>query len=257
MSHTQTKLAKRGYLANMSSFPPIVYPFQYNPTEITDSKGVTWGKKTPIGEAQGAGRALSAAQSMQSLGGPIAGGMGAMGRLFSAADLHQFQAEGDRTIGFQLVIDGREQRPGEPDFRRQDGTILGDLAMLRSFVYPAVLEATDLLDAALGSGCDRWSRIWFNEPPTALLVLGDRVTEAFVSDLRITETMFNANLDPVRAEVSLTLIEKIDSLSFLLNAVNRMYLTTAQAVIPASQLTFHGISETPSRTGFPPKAYFQ
>ena len=155
--------------------------------------------------------------------------MGALGRLFSAADLHQFQSEGDRTISFRLVIDGREQRPGEPSSRRENGTILGDLAMLRSFVYPALLEATDLLDAVLGSGCDRWSRIFFNEPPTALLILGDRVTEAFVSNLNITENMFNANLDPVRAEVSITLIEKIDSLSFILDSAKRMYLTAAQS----------------------------
>jgi hypothetical protein len=46
--------------------------------------------------------------------------------------------------------------------------------------------------------------------------------EGFITDLKITETLFNADLDPVRAEVEVTMVEKIDSLSFIIDSVKRL-----------------------------------
>ena len=232
MSLSHTVQAKRGYLANPLTIPPLIYPFQYNPTQLSDSKSVTWGKKSLVYQKQ-----EIEARGIEGIGAftsNISGGVGptfeagvaVLGRTFSAADLHKFYAEGDRTLSFQIAIDGREKRPGEPDRRRNEaGDILADLAILRSFVYPQVADWLDILGAVFGDECDRWVKLWFNEPPTALLVLGDLTVEGFVSDLRINETLFNDNLDPVRADVDITLIEKIDSLSFAIDSVKRISRT--------------------------------
>lgn len=229
MTSSHTVQSQRGYLANILTIPPLIYPFQYNPNRLSDSKQVTWGKSDVITPALTSGAGLGAASaslgaagaSFSAFGSTAEGLVAQLGRTFSKADFHKFDAEGDRTLSFELVIDGREQRPGEPARRRNDdGDILADLAILRSFVYPQLGELMDVLGAALGGDLSCVS--WFNEPPTALLIMGDLSVEGFVSNLQITETLFNQDLNPVRAEVQVTLIEKVDSLSFVLDSVKRL-----------------------------------
>jgi hypothetical protein len=230
VSHGQLTTPRRGYLANPLVLPPIVYPFQYNPAQLTDTKRVEWGERPPRGQDRGAAGLASglsgAASALRSGGlGALGGQAGPLleyaGRTFSGAQLKRFQSEGERTLNFQFHVDGRERRPGEPPARRNaDGDILADLALLRSFVYPAAVEWTDLVSAFV-SGESLKATQFFHEPPTALLILGDLSMEGFVSDLRITETQFNAGLDPVRADVDITLVEKIDSLSFVVDSLKR------------------------------------
>jgi hypothetical protein len=235
MTLSQTRLPKRGYLANILTIPPLIYPFQYNPREVSDVKRNTWGKRTPTQaradvQAQGlgglaggtlgaAGGALGAVSSgnFSGAGSIYKNAVEVLGRNFSAADLHRFEAEGDRTLNFKFTIDGRQHRPGEPDRRRnEEGDILADLAILRSFVYPAIGDLLDVFSIVGGN-----ERL-FDEPPTALLILGSTSVEGYVTDLKITETLFNADLDPVRAEVEISMIEKIDSLTFVLDSVKRI-----------------------------------
>ena len=117
-----------------------------------------------------------------------------------------------------------------PARRRNDaGDIVGDLAVIRSFVYPQLANWLDMASAAgiLSSGgglqeATTWSNLWFNRPPTLTLVLGGLSVEGFVSELKITETLFNSELDPTRADVEITLLEKIDSVSFILDSVKRI-----------------------------------
>ncbi len=45
MAHSQLEQPKRGYIANIWTIPPLIYPFEYNPTQITDSKKLDWGPK--------------------------------------------------------------------------------------------------------------------------------------------------------------------------------------------------------------------
>jgi hypothetical protein len=229
MSLSKRIQPKRGYLASILTIPPLIYPFQYNPTQLNDTKTVEWDRRQPSIPARGVEGLVSGVAGAFG-GGGLFSGLAAtaiaspqlLGRTFSAADLRKFKSERARTLNFKFTIDGREKRPGEPERRREDGTILPDLAILRSFVYPRVGELLDILNSAFGSEGDRWIKIWFNKPPTALLVLGDMSVEGFVTDLKITETMFNADLDPVRAEVEISMIEKIDSLSFIIESVKRL-----------------------------------
>jgi Contractile injection system tube protein len=219
MSLSQTIIAKRGYLANITTLPPLIYPFQYNPVRLTDSKQVTWGRRVPISPQSKSSGLSGAAASLTG----ISSGVEQAARKFSHADLHRFESEGDRTLSFQIIVDGRDRRPGEPQRRRnEDGDILADLAILTSFVYPKIGELGELLGAAVGGSTDRFVEQWFNEPPTALLILGDLTVEGFISSLQINETLFNENLNPVRAEIDITMIEKIDSFSFIASSVKRV-----------------------------------
>ncbi len=54
------------------------------------------------------------------------------------------------------------------------------------------------------------------------LVLGGSSVEGFLEELKITETLFNSKLNPTRADVEITLIEKINSISFILDSVKRL-----------------------------------
>ena len=191
-----------------------------------------WGKRTPTQsradvQAQGLGGLLGgtltaaagvlSASSFGAAGQTYKNAVEVLGRNFSAADLHEFEAEGDRTLSFKFTIDGREHRPGEPERRRnEEGDILADLSILRSFVYPAIGDLLDVFSLVGGN------EPLFQEPPTALLILGSSSMEGFVTNLKITETLFNSELDPVRAEVEITMIEKIDSLTFVIDSVKRM-----------------------------------
>jgi hypothetical protein len=208
------KEPKRGYLAHITSVPPLIYPFQYNPLQITDTKHNEWVASTePVPAPTGL---LSAVAALPAI----------LGRTFSHAEVKKLGREGDRTLNFKFVIDGREKRPGEPDRRRnEDGDIVADIAILRSFVYPEILDLLELAGALASSNKSKREEVFFNHPPTATLVLGGMSMEGFVTDLKITETLFNADLNPTRAEVEVTMIEKIDSISFVVDTIKRIGLT--------------------------------
>lgn len=205
MTTSQTVIGKRGYLANLENLPPLIYPFQYNPTQLTDSKQVSLGKNDKVSPSPALAAVEEDVQTVSSL--------------FSKAEFKRFSSEGDRTLSFQLTLDGRERRPGEPKRRRNaDGDILGDLAILRSFIYPSLGSLSDLLSLALTSAPEPY----YPQPPTALLVMGDLVMEGFITSLQITETLFNPELNPLRADVNISMTEKVDSLSFIADSVKRL-----------------------------------
>jgi len=204
---------KRGYLAQILTIPPLIYPFQYNPTQISDSRRLNW--KGDGGLGAGASGLKGAAK---------------MGKKFSGSTLKSFNADADRTINFKFLIDGRELRSGEPSRRRPDsGSILGDLAVVRSFAYPQMLDvlslATEVLSLAtevFPGGSPDWDKVFFNEPPPVVLVFGSTSIDGYITELKITENQFNSDLDPIRAEVEITMIERVDSLSFLIDTLKRV-----------------------------------
>ena len=66
---------------------------------------------------------------------------------------------------------------------------------------------------------------------TVARVTGCPTGEGFVEELKITETLFNADLDPVRAEIDVTLQEKIDSLSFAIGSIKRLGRMLGQTAV--------------------------
>ncbi len=239
MAHSKLDQPKRGFLVSVATIPPLIYPFQFNPTEVTDAKRLTWGAKyapdnVPARGLTGVVSGLQAdVAAFQGPTGGVKSGIGqilsssteVLGRLFSAAEVKRFEKEEARTITFRFVIDGREQRPGEPARRRTAGDVVGDLAVIRSFAYPQPANWLDMAGTAKDTG-PNWINLfvgaWFNEPPTMTLVLGDMSMEGYVTELKVTETLFNAELNPTRAEVEIELIEKINSISFVLDALKRI-----------------------------------
>jgi hypothetical protein len=221
----QLETPKRGYLAQIFTIPPLIYPFQYNPTQVVDSKRNEWGKREPNPDATVA-KVLSTFASggfLAGAGATLSTATEILGRTFSGAELKKLDKEGDRTLTFKFTIDGREQRAGEPARRRNDaGDIIGDLAVLRSFVYPQLANDLDIISAIAGSSTTTWSNVWFNHPPSVVLVLGGSSVEGFITEMKVTETLFNTDLDPTKAEVDVTMIEKIDSISFALDSIKRL-----------------------------------
>jgi hypothetical protein len=236
MAHSDLTRPKRGYLANITVLPPIIYPFQYNPSEIVDEKKNEYEKRdATFGTGlQGLISAGQAAVGRFELGGfrGFKEGVGSIfgnavevaGRTFSGAELKRLKTEGPRTLEFKFVVDGRERRGGEPERRRnEDGDILADLAVIRSFAYPQFVSDLDILGALGGNSADTlWTNIWFNHPPTMTLVMGDLTCEGFVDEMKITTSHFNEKLNPVRALVEIKMEEKIDSLSFTIDSVKRL-----------------------------------
>lgn len=225
MSLSKRIQPKRGYLANILTIPPLIYPFQYNPQNLSDTKSLDLETRDPIiTEARGVEGLIGSVKGgykTRSLGAVTRASPEIMGRTFSGAKM-KTPKEGDRKLNFKFFIDGLEKRPGEPERRRKDGTILADIAILRSFVYPYVGDLFNILKTAYGNDENRWMRAWFNSPPTVILIMGDMSVEGFITDLKINETMFNDDLDPVRAEIEISMIEKIDSLSFIIDSVKRL-----------------------------------
>jgi hypothetical protein len=64
--------------------------------------------------------------------------------------------------------------------------------------------------------------VFFNEPPSTVLVLGSSSVDCYITELKITETQFNKDLNPIRAEVDITMIEKVNSLSAVIDTVKRV-----------------------------------
>jgi hypothetical protein len=220
MSLSKRVRSERGYLLN--TYTHVRYPFQFNPTEITDTKTATWGKREGVSpktspENSGQTASSSASSGYKSPAERLA-------RRFTRADFHKFDAEGERSLTIQFKIDGREQLPDEPAWRRNsDGDVLSDIAFLRSLVYPkAGKTLQDMLALTSGQGSSSYSEEWFNEPPLVILSFGDLTMEAYVTSVQITETLFNDKLNPMRADVTISLTERVDSFSFVVDAITRL-----------------------------------
>jgi hypothetical protein len=256
MAHSAQQTPKRGYLVNVTTIPPLIYPFQFNPSGLSETKRIDWGPKydpQAPATARGVEGLIGGVQAdVAAFSGGVLAGLGTtlgtatevLGRVFSAAEIKRFEKEQPRTVTLRFVVDGREHRAGEPERRRNDaGDILGDLAVIRSFAFPQVANWLDIASALGGGGAQglqpaaTWTNLWFNEPPTCTLVMGDRSFEGFVTDLRITETLFNAELDPARAEVEISLLEKVNSISAILDALKRIgrtvYYTDYESALDA------------------------
>jgi contractile injection system tube protein len=123
----------------------------------------------------------------------------------------QYGHGGDRTISFTVHIDGMHEDPQHPTIELDaDGGITPELNRYRAFLYPA--------SSSWGDSQHFWPAASFMSlygmgpnfvsPPVCQLGLGaDGVIDCIATEVTVTETMFNANFQPIRADVSLTLVE--------------------------------------------------
>lgn len=218
MTISQAREPKRGYLANILTIPPLIYPFQYNPTQIVDSKSIKWKKHNRVPPAPSSGSGFFS--TLSAIGTGLSELKTDLAQRLSKADLLELESEGGRSLSFSFVVDGRERRPGEPERRREGGNIVPDLAIIRSFTYPKIVDVLELL-AAIGSP-QGFTSAFFNAPPTMTLIMGGMSMEGFVTQVKITEEAFNADLEPVRAKIEITMTENINSLTFLIDSFKRI-----------------------------------
>jgi hypothetical protein len=158
----------RGFIANITVLPPLIVTFQFNPTSVSDNKAVIYADRH---------RSLCSSPEKVYTGG------------------------GSRTITFDLKLDGLEQGTNAVNPTPVDNGISTELAKLRSFLYPKV-DSWAALGGLLG-GSTSGKRL--TAPPTCYFGFGTKILECVVTDIRITETMFNSTLAPVRADVTVTL----------------------------------------------------
>ena len=97
------------------------------------------------------------------------------------------------------------------------GSIEPDLAVLRSFMYPA----WDIIDVGkwVFSGLSEKGMPCWNRPPTCTLIYGPLSFDCVMEDLDIKITDFKEDLSPARAEVSVRLSEQTHSATPIIDFV--------------------------------------
>jgi hypothetical protein len=169
----------RGFLVSVGLTPEILVEFQYNPTQLSDRRAVSYAT------------------------------LNAPGLLLP---VRQYNQGGDRTLSFTVRIDGLFRGPADdqiPIRREANGSIQPELNKYRAFLYPQQYrQGTSWLDAR-GSFAPLYEGVQqFASPPRCRFGFGqDRVVDCIVTDVNITETLFNAELAPLRADVAVTLVE--------------------------------------------------
>jgi hypothetical protein len=186
---TQTQAATRGFLCSVGLTPEIMVHFQYNPTQLSDKRAVNYATVTAPGVL---------------------------------LPTRQYVQGGDRTITFSVHVDGLFHGPSEGSDakdappaagaqmieRGENGSIVPELNKYRAFLYPQTNQWRD----AGATFAPLYGLREFTPPPRARFGFGfapgsERVIDCVVTDISIDETLFNADLAPVRADISVTLVE--------------------------------------------------
>jgi hypothetical protein len=167
----------RGFLYSIGPEPAIEVQFQYNPTQLSDKRSVNYAT-------------LNAPALLM----PV----------------RQYSQGGDRTLSFTVRIDGLVKGPADDEIplaKDEDGSIWPELNKYRAFLYPQSNRWNERSTRSSFVSLYEDSQ-QFNSPPVCLFGFGeDRVIRCLVTEVSITEVLFNANLAPLRADVSVTLVE--------------------------------------------------
>jgi hypothetical protein len=167
----------RGFLSSVGLTPEILVEFQYNPTQLTDKRSVTYAT-------------LNAPALLM----PV----------------RQYSQGGDRTISFTVRVDGLFKGPADdaiPLAKDKDGSIWPELNKYRAFLYPKTNRWQDRITRSSFVSLYDTTQT-FSSPPLCRFGFGeDRVITCIVTDVGIMELLFNAQLAPMRADVAVTLVE--------------------------------------------------
>jgi hypothetical protein len=173
----QQRNPARGFLTSVGLDPEILVEFQYNPTQLADKRAVTYST-------------INAPALLM--------------------PMRQYSQGGDRTITFNVRIDGLYKGPADdqiPLAKDEDGSIWPEINKYRAFLYPKTPRWNER--AALASFAPLYEGVLqFESPPLCRFGFGEeRVIDCIVTEVSVTETLFNEQLAPLRAEVSVTLVE--------------------------------------------------
>lgn len=160
----------RGFLANVTVFPPLILTFQFNPKSVRDTKQVRYADRDT--------------------------------GLSGSSPCKVYTGGGDRTISFDLMLHGLEEGSNRLNPTPLDNGVSTELAKLRSFLYPA--DDPFAAVTSLFGGDSEGRRV--AAPPRALFGFGTKILDCVVTEITVNETQFNSMLAPVVAEATVTLV---------------------------------------------------
>lgn len=205
-------MRKTGYLANILNVPPLIFRFQFNPDLLTEKKSFKYDQANSFGQ-------WGFDQTSAAIGF-VSGALGLYKDLKEIGSLlvatRPLEAvEGElRSFELEFKLDASVAGPVDGP-NHYGGSILPDLAVLRSFMNP-----TYTLPDIVTMIADRRGQC-YSRPPTCTLNYGGLRTECVMTDLTIKHTAFQDNGDPLRAEVSCTLKEQTFSTDPIIDLVMR------------------------------------
>jgi Contractile injection system tube protein len=178
MANLQQRNPVRGFLVSVGLDPEILVQFQYNPDKVTDKHQISYAT------------------------------LNAPGMLMP---VRQYSAGGERTLSFTVIVDGLFKGPADDEIdiaRDERGGIAPELNKYRAFVYPQTERWQDANGAPDGfAGLYAGSETVFTAPPACRFGFGERFVDCVITEVQITDQLYNPDLDPVRAEVQVTCVE--------------------------------------------------
>lgn len=198
------KILRGAFVEFGLSLPPLVVVFQFNPVQLTRSRGLTYSFPGAPGEPDGSG-------AVRAKGGPRRDLRQFHGTFKDLSKLQEQQAVTveEQTIGFDIRLDATDRLDDGNKVAEQFG-IAPQIATLELMVQP---KGESLLGSAVDSLLGKPKGFSFarnSNPPMILFVFGrKRVLPVNINSMHITETEFSADLNPLRATVTvaLTVIE--------------------------------------------------
>ena len=206
-------MARRtGYLTNLDNIPTLVFRFQFNPDVLSDKKSYKYDPAPSFGLWR-----FDQTQAASGLIGTLTGLYGDVKEIGSLlVNTKPFDPkEGEpRQIGLEFKLDA--STPGPLDDPSGHGSILPDIAILRSFMTPG-LGISDLISAIATRRVD-----CFNRPPTCSVSYGHVSMTGVMRDLDIKVVDFFEDGEPRRAEVSCTVMEQTYSIYPIIDTISRV-----------------------------------
>jgi hypothetical protein len=204
---------KTGYLANILAVPPLIFRFQFNPEILSEKKSFKWEQANSFGQ-WGFDQTKAGSGFIGTATGLYKDAKEIGSLLVATKPLEPVEGE---LRSFELEFKLDASMPGPLDAGdHYGGSILPDLAVLRSFMYPA-WDAVDLLKLIVTKKAPCFTR-----PPACTLNYGGLSVECAMTDLNIKLVAFKDDGDPLRAEVSCTLKEQTFSTDPIVGTIKRL-----------------------------------
>lgn len=206
-------MARRtGYLSNIDNIPPLVFRFQFNPEVLSDKKSYKYDPAPSFG--------LWSFDQAKAAGSPLAvlaglfGDLKQMGPLLLNTKPFDPKEGEPRQITLEFKLDASV--PGPLDDASGHGSILPDIAILRSFMVPG-MGFSDVITAMIKKevGC-------FIRPPTCGVSYGHVSMTGVMTDLDLKIVDFFEDGEPRRAEVSCTVKEQTFSMYPIADTIGRI-----------------------------------
>ncbi len=206
---SRPKILRGAFVEYGLSLPPLIVPFQFNPVQLSRNRRLSYPVPT---EAALKPSAADAAGDEQKSANAAKASLRTVHGRPKYRDLLKLQEDQlvdihEESIGLEIRLDATD-RLDEGDAVTERFGIAPQLATLEQMVHP---KEESLVGGALsGLAPGGFSFTKSSNPPMILFIWGRvRVLPVNIDSMAITETEFSADLNPIRATVSvnMTVIE--------------------------------------------------